>query len=128
MPKWIFEAWDWLVFHREGIFGGTVVAFIAFLLGAMKWWYEVKKLRREEKALKLESRKAQVLNFLRQQTAYQGLNGQTMEQIAIGLRLRNKEVKFLLHSLANDSPVRVHLLGGRWFLGPFPVEVFKQPW
>jgi hypothetical protein len=125
MSEWLVGVWHQIWLHREGIFGGTAVAFIAFLLGTMKWWYEVKKLRREERAVRLESKKALVLNFLRHQMAYTGLNGQTVEQVSAGINLSKKETASLLHDLANESPVKTHTLGKRWFLGPFPVEAFR---
>ena len=127
MPKWIIGTAKWLWLHREGIFGGTVVAFIALLLGAMKWWYEFKELRRKDKERKLDSAKEIVLNTLRRNMAYAGLNGQKVDQIVSQCGLKENIVEKALSSLANESPVRAHLWNSRWYLGPFPPGIFTPP-
>jgi hypothetical protein len=124
---WTVTIWQWAVAHW-----GIALAGLAILISigkyggpTVKWWYEVKKLRREEAAFKLQEDKDQVLLILRSEIAYAGLHAQTTDEIISNSnpKFSRARVETVLRSLANENPPRVHCFGGGWYLGPLPAEV-----
>jgi hypothetical protein len=58
-------AWAWIKEHPWVAWTGAI-AVVAAIGGTVKWWYEVKRLRREDKAAKREGKIPQVREAMEQ--------------------------------------------------------------